>query len=50
MLSGGRVNWGAGRGFAPSEFNAFGVPIEESAVRQASWRGPAGGSPAQVKE
>ena len=31
MLSGGRVNWGAGRGFAPSEFNAFGVPAEESA-------------------
>jgi len=22
MLSGGRVNWGAGRGFAPSEFDA----------------------------
>jgi alkanesulfonate monooxygenase SsuD/methylene tetrahydromethanopterin reductase-like flavin-dependent oxidoreductase (luciferase family) len=33
MLSGGRVNWGAGRGFAPSEFNAFGVPIDESADR-----------------
>jgi alkanesulfonate monooxygenase SsuD/methylene tetrahydromethanopterin reductase-like flavin-dependent oxidoreductase (luciferase family) len=33
MLSGGRVNWGAGRGFAHSEFNAFGVPIEESADR-----------------
>ena len=33
MLSGGRVNWGAGRGFAPSEFNAFGVPIDESAAR-----------------
>ena len=33
MLSGGRVNWGAGRGFAPSEFTAFGVPIEESAER-----------------
>ena len=33
MLSGGRVNWGAGRGFAPSEFNAFGVPPEESAER-----------------
>jgi len=25
VLSGGRVNWGAGRGFALSEFNAFGV-------------------------
>ena len=33
VLSGGRVNWGAGRGFAPSEFNAFGVPPEESAER-----------------
>ena len=33
MLSGGRVNWGAGRGFAPAEFEAFGVPIEESAER-----------------
>lgn len=33
MLSGGRVNWGAGRGFAPSEFGAFGVPVEESAER-----------------
>ena len=33
LLSGGRVNWGAGRGFAPSEFTAFGVPIEESAER-----------------
>jgi alkanesulfonate monooxygenase SsuD/methylene tetrahydromethanopterin reductase-like flavin-dependent oxidoreductase (luciferase family) len=33
MLSGGRVNWGAGRGFAPAEFNAFGVPIAESAER-----------------
>jgi alkanesulfonate monooxygenase SsuD/methylene tetrahydromethanopterin reductase-like flavin-dependent oxidoreductase (luciferase family) len=33
MLSGGRVNWGAGRGFAHSEFNAFGVPPEHSAER-----------------
>ncbi len=33
MLSGGRVNWGAGRGFAYSEFNAFGVPPQESAER-----------------
>ncbi|MBS0521318.1 MAG: LLM class flavin-dependent oxidoreductase [Proteobacteria bacterium] len=33
MLSGGRVNWGAGRGFAHSEFEAFGVPPEESAER-----------------
>jgi alkanesulfonate monooxygenase SsuD/methylene tetrahydromethanopterin reductase-like flavin-dependent oxidoreductase (luciferase family) len=33
ILSGGRVNWGAGRGFDPVEFRAFGVPIEESAAR-----------------
>ena len=33
VLSGGRVNWGAGRGFAHSEFAAFGVPVEESADR-----------------
>jgi alkanesulfonate monooxygenase SsuD/methylene tetrahydromethanopterin reductase-like flavin-dependent oxidoreductase (luciferase family) len=33
VLSGGRVNWGAGRGFARVEFDAFGVPIEESAER-----------------
>jgi alkanesulfonate monooxygenase SsuD/methylene tetrahydromethanopterin reductase-like flavin-dependent oxidoreductase (luciferase family) len=33
VLSGGRVNWGAGRGFAHSEFNAFGVPVEDSAER-----------------
>ncbi len=33
VLSGGRVNWGAGRGFAFSEFKAFGVPPEESAER-----------------
>jgi alkanesulfonate monooxygenase SsuD/methylene tetrahydromethanopterin reductase-like flavin-dependent oxidoreductase (luciferase family) len=33
VLSGGRVNWGAGRGFAFSEFKAFGVPPEESADR-----------------
>jgi alkanesulfonate monooxygenase SsuD/methylene tetrahydromethanopterin reductase-like flavin-dependent oxidoreductase (luciferase family) len=32
-LSGGRVNWGAGRGFARVEFAAFGVPPEESASR-----------------
>jgi alkanesulfonate monooxygenase SsuD/methylene tetrahydromethanopterin reductase-like flavin-dependent oxidoreductase (luciferase family) len=30
VLSGGRVNWGAGRGFDPTEFKAFGVPQEES--------------------
>src|SRR5215472_3351423 len=33
VLSGGRVNWGAGRGFARVEFTAFGVPPEESASR-----------------
>ena len=33
VLSGGRVNWGAGRGFAPIEFQAFGVPPAESAER-----------------
>ena len=31
VLSGGRVNWGAGRGFERSEFAAFGIPGEESA-------------------
>ena len=33
VLSGGRVNWGAGRGFDKTEFNAFGVPMDESAER-----------------
>jgi alkanesulfonate monooxygenase SsuD/methylene tetrahydromethanopterin reductase-like flavin-dependent oxidoreductase (luciferase family) len=33
VLSGGRVNWGAGRGFARVEFEAFGVPPEESTSR-----------------
>lgn len=33
VLSGGRVNWGAGRGFDPTEFKAFGVPVEESSSR-----------------
>lgn len=33
VLSGGRVNWGAGRGFARSEFAAFGIPPDESASR-----------------
>ncbi|MBV9554042.1 MAG: LLM class flavin-dependent oxidoreductase [Alphaproteobacteria bacterium] len=33
VLSGGRVNWGAGRGFARIEFEAFGVPPDESASR-----------------
>lgn len=33
VLTGGRVNWGAGRGFDPTEFAAFGVPLQESAER-----------------
>ena len=33
VLSGGRVNFGAGRGFDATEFRAFGVPPEESADR-----------------
>ena len=44
-LSGGRLNWGAGRGFDPKEFRAFNVPVEESSDRfrecvevvQAAW-------------
>lgn len=33
VLSNGRVNWGAGRGFDPTEFRVFDVPIQESAER-----------------
>ena len=33
VLSGGRVNWGAGRGFSRGEFAAFGIPMEESTAR-----------------
>jgi alkanesulfonate monooxygenase SsuD/methylene tetrahydromethanopterin reductase-like flavin-dependent oxidoreductase (luciferase family) len=33
MLSGGRVNWGAGRGFDPIEFKLFDVPVEQSGER-----------------
>ena len=33
VLSGGRVNWGVGRGFERSEFAAFGIPGDESAAR-----------------
>jgi len=29
VLSGGRVNWGAGRGFERSEFAAFGIPARK---------------------
>lgn len=46
VLSGGRVNWGAGRGFDATEFDGFGVPMAESAERfreavaivQSAWR------------
>jgi alkanesulfonate monooxygenase SsuD/methylene tetrahydromethanopterin reductase-like flavin-dependent oxidoreductase (luciferase family) len=40
VLSGGRVNWGAGRGFERSEFKAFGIPGEESATRCTPDRRP----------
>lgn len=30
QLTGGRINWGAGRGFDATEFDVFGVPREES--------------------
>ena len=33
ILSGGRVNWGAGRGFDAREFKAFGVAPEETHAR-----------------
>ena len=33
LLSGGRVNWGAGRGFDATEFRAFGVTPAESSDR-----------------
>jgi alkanesulfonate monooxygenase SsuD/methylene tetrahydromethanopterin reductase-like flavin-dependent oxidoreductase (luciferase family) len=33
VLCGGRLNWGAGRGFEPAEFEAFGVPLDETAPR-----------------
>jgi alkanesulfonate monooxygenase SsuD/methylene tetrahydromethanopterin reductase-like flavin-dependent oxidoreductase (luciferase family) len=33
ILSGGRVNWGAGRGFDAREFRTFAVPMEESQIR-----------------
>ena len=33
VLSGGRINWGAGRGFDETEFAVFGVPAEESSER-----------------
>jgi alkanesulfonate monooxygenase SsuD/methylene tetrahydromethanopterin reductase-like flavin-dependent oxidoreductase (luciferase family) len=33
VLSGGRVNWGAGRGFDPTEYRVFGVTPEDSYPR-----------------
>lgn len=33
VLTGGRVNWGAGRGFDLTEFKAFGIPVAESRRR-----------------
>jgi alkanesulfonate monooxygenase SsuD/methylene tetrahydromethanopterin reductase-like flavin-dependent oxidoreductase (luciferase family) len=33
VLTGGRINWGAGRGFDPREFSVFDVPPEESTDR-----------------
>lgn len=33
ILSGGRLNWGAGRGFDPTEMRAFGVQPDDSAER-----------------
>ncbi|MDP6977150.1 MAG: LLM class flavin-dependent oxidoreductase [Myxococcota bacterium] len=33
VLSGGRVNWGAGRGFDPTEYRTFGVDFAESYPR-----------------
>jgi len=33
VLTGGRVNWGAGRGFERLEFDNFGVPMNETAPR-----------------
>lgn len=33
ILSGGRIDWGAGRGYQRHEFDAFGVPIAESRGR-----------------
>jgi alkanesulfonate monooxygenase SsuD/methylene tetrahydromethanopterin reductase-like flavin-dependent oxidoreductase (luciferase family) len=48
ILSGGRVYWGAGRGFDPREFATFGMTADESYPRfresveivMAAWRNP----------
>ena len=39
VLSGGRVNWGAGRGFDRREFAAFGVKLSERGPRLEEGRG-----------
>ena len=33
VLTGGRINWGAGRGFERAEFDNFGVPLDETVSR-----------------
>jgi alkanesulfonate monooxygenase SsuD/methylene tetrahydromethanopterin reductase-like flavin-dependent oxidoreductase (luciferase family) len=33
VLTDGRINWGAGRGFDPTEMSVFGVPPDESTAR-----------------
>ncbi len=33
VLTGGRINWGAGRGFERTEFEAFAVPLDETVAR-----------------
>ena len=33
VLSEGRVNWGAGRGFDPNDFHTFNIPLPESKAR-----------------
>jgi alkanesulfonate monooxygenase SsuD/methylene tetrahydromethanopterin reductase-like flavin-dependent oxidoreductase (luciferase family) len=33
VLTGGRINWGAGRGFDPTEMSVFGVTPDESTAR-----------------
>src|SRR5258708_15434597 len=33
ILSRGRVNWGAGRGFDQRQLNTFAIPMEESLAR-----------------
>jgi alkanesulfonate monooxygenase SsuD/methylene tetrahydromethanopterin reductase-like flavin-dependent oxidoreductase (luciferase family) len=49
-LSGGRLNWGAGRGYDATEFRAFGVKPEESAERMRECRHRARGVSRQPRE